>query len=298
MILLHHGLTSNDLGSILVIVAKKDRDAAVGLTQSVERALGLLTCFSDAHPRQRVSDLARQLELSQSTVSRLLATMESLGFVERDRLTGQYGLGLELVTLAGIALNQLEVRRQAVEELSAVAADLGLAANLAVLRNDELFYLATAEGPQAPKLFTMIGKRAPLHATGMGKAFLAHFQPENREAILARLAYPRFTRFTAGTADELRPMLETARAQGYATEREELAFGRACVAAVIRDASGAVVAATSISGPLSVMNLDQRERQLAARVIEMADNVSHRLGMVTVPLSAALDGRVLADSTR
>ena len=117
-------------------------------------------------------------------------------------------------------------------------------------------------------------------------------------AILARLAYPRFTRFTAGTADELRPMLEIARAQGYAIEREELAFGRACVAAVIRDASGSVVAATSISGPLSVMNLDQREDQLAARVIEMADNVSHRLGMVTVPLSAALDGRVMAYSTR
>ncbi len=279
-------------------MANKDRDVSLGLTQSVERALGVLKCFGDAQPRLRVSDLARQLDLSQSTVSRLLATMESLGFVERDQLTGQFGLGLELVTLAGIALNQLEVRRQAVEELSAVAADLGLAANLAILRNDELFYLATAEGPQAPKLYTMIGKRAPLHATGMGKAFLAHFQTEDQQAILARLPYPRFTRFTAGSADELRPMLERARAQGYAVEREELAFGRACVAAVIRDASGAVVAATSISGPLSVMKLDQREDQLATRVIEMADHVSHRLGMVTVPLAAALDGRAPAHGIR
>jgi DNA-binding IclR family transcriptional regulator len=279
-------------------MGNKDRDVSLGLTQSVERALGVLKCFGDAQPRLRVSDLARQLDLSQSTVSRLLATMESLGFVERDQLTGQFGLGLELVTLAGIALNQLDVRRQAVEELSAVAADLGLAANLAILRNDELFYLATAEGPQAPKLYTMIGKRAPLHATGMGKAFLAHFQTEDQQAILARLPYPRFTRFTAGSADELRPMLERARAQGYAVEREELAFGRACVAAVIRDASGAVVAATSISGPLSVMKLDQREDQLATRVIEMADHVSHRLGMVTVPLAAALDGWAPAHSTR
>src|SRR5439155_1332754 len=229
--------------------------------------LGLLTCFDAGRPRLRVSDLARQLELSQSTVSRLLATMESLGFVERDSRTGLYGLGLELVTLAGVALNQLEVRRQAVAELAAVAADLGLAANLAILRQDELFYLATAEGPKAPKLFTMIGKRAPLHATGMGKVLLAHLAPDQRQSILDRISYPRFTRFTAGSAEELLPMLESALAHGYATEREELAFGRACVAAVIRDASGTVVAATSISGPLSALDLDRREDQLAARVI-------------------------------
>jgi hypothetical protein len=63
--------------------------------------------------------------------------MESLGFVERDPQTGLYGLGLALVTLAGVALNQLDVRRQAVGELAAVASELGLAANLAILRNDQ-----------------------------------------------------------------------------------------------------------------------------------------------------------------
>ena len=70
----------------------------------------------------------------------------------------------------------------------------------------------------------------------------------------------------------MRPILIAAtaaiRERGYAIEREELAFGRACVAAVIRDASGAVVATTSISGPLSALNLDGREDQLAARVPE------------------------------
>jgi DNA-binding IclR family transcriptional regulator len=281
-----------------IVIGMATKGVPVGLTQSVERALALLTCFSDAQPRLRVSDLARQLELSQSTVSRLLATMESLGFVEREPQTGLYGLGLELVTHARVALNQLEVRRQAVAELSSIAAELGLAANLAVFRQDELFYLATAEGPKAPKLFTMIGKRAPLHATGMGKALLAHLPADVQQGVVARIAYPRFTRYTAGTADELRPMLDTALERGYAVEREELAYGRACVAAVIRDASGAVVATTSISGPLSALNLDRREDQLAARVIEMAGNVSHRLGMVTTPISAALDGWLLASNGR
>jgi DNA-binding IclR family transcriptional regulator len=270
------------------------RDSSGTLTQTVERALSILTCFTDARPRLRVSDLARQLDLSQSTVSRLLTTLESLGFVERDPQTGLYGLGLELVTLAGVALNQLEVRRQAMAELSAVAADLGLAANLAILRGDEIFYLATVEGPKAPKLHTMIGKRNLLHCTAMGKALLAHLPEAERETILARLAYPRFTPFTAGSAEELQPMLAQVHERGYATEREELAFGRACVAAVIHDASGAVVAATSISGPLRALDLDQREAQLGARVIEMADHIAHRLGYLTVPVAIGGAGRAAA----
>ena len=270
------------------------RDSGGALTQTVERALSILTCFTDARPRQRVSDLARQLDLSQSTVSRLLTTLESLGFVERDPQTGLYGLGLELVTLAGVALNQIEVRRQAMAELSAVAADLGLAANLAILRGDEIFYLATVEGPKAPKLHTMIGKRNLLHCTAMGKALLAYLPEAEREVILARLAYPRFTPFTAGSAEELRPMVALVHERGYATEREELAFGRACVAAVIRDASGTVVAATSISGPLRALDLDQREAQLGARVIEMADHIAHRLGYLTVPVVLGGAGRATA----
>jgi hypothetical protein len=83
-------------------------NGGISLTQSVERALSVLLCFSDAQPRLRVTDIAAQLELNQSTVSRLLATMESLGFVERDARTGLYGPGLELVTLGGLVLNQLE----------------------------------------------------------------------------------------------------------------------------------------------------------------------------------------------
>jgi DNA-binding IclR family transcriptional regulator len=267
------------------------RDNASALTQTVERALSILTCFTDARPRLRVSDLVKELGLSQSTVSRLLATLESLGFVERDPQTGLYGLGLELVTLAGIALNQIEVRRQAMAELSAVAAELGLAANLAILRGDEIFYLATVEGPRAPKYYTMIGKRNQLHCTGMGKALLAHLPEEEREAILARLSFPVFTPHTADSADTLRPMLQRVIERGYAVEREELAFGRACVAAAIRDATGAVIAATSISGPLSAIDLEHREGQLAARVIEMAGNISHSLGYITVASSPQMARR-------
>lgn len=266
------------------------RDQLTSQAQSVERAFAVLASFTDERPRWRVTDLAERLGLPQSTVSRLLSTMEQIGFVQQDQQTGFYSLGLAVVTLAGVALNQLPVQREAMLELSAAAAELGLAANLAIPRGDEIFYLVTKEGPKAPKHFTMIGKRNPLHCTAMGKVLLAHLPETAREAVLARIPYPRFTANTLASADELRPVLETIVARGYASEREELALGRACLAAPVRDASGAVVAAVSISGPLSVLDLDQREASLAGHVIEMADRISSKLGYVTVPMAMMASG--------
>lgn len=265
-------------------------DVPSGAIQSVDRALGILGCFTDARPRLRVSDLAQQVELPQSTVSRLLKTLEAAGFVERDPETGLYQLGLELVTLAGIVLNQSPLRAEAMVELTTVATELGLAANLAILRQNGLFYVATVEGPRAPKLFTMIGKRGPLHCTGMGKVLLAHRSDDEQRHMLSSIPYPQFTPFTVASADELRPMLTDAVARGYAVEREELAFGRACIAAPILDNTGTVIAATSISGPLSVLDLDRREPELAARVIEMADRISQRLSYVSVPRTTPRKG--------
>ncbi|MCC6174949.1 MAG: IclR family transcriptional regulator [Chloroflexi bacterium] len=263
-------------------MAAVDRNAT-GATQAVDRALAALACFSDAEPRLRVSDIARRLGLSQSTISRLLATMEAHGFLERDSLSGAYLLGPALISLAGIALNQSEIRRQAIGVMYDVTARLGLAANLAVLREDAIFYVASVDAPRAPKSFTMIGKRNPLHCTGVGKVLLAHLPDTEREVILARLAFPRFTPHTTGSVDELRPQLDQIRQRGVALEREEMAFGRACIAAPVRDAGGTVVAAVSLSGSLSALDLERREVELVREAIETADQISHRLGYLTIP---------------
>lgn len=263
-------------------------------TQSVGRALTILNCFTDEDPQLRVADIAEQIRLPQSTVSRLLRTMESLGFVERNQVTGLYRPGLQLVSLAGIVLNQIPLRSEGIVELSAVAAETGLAANLAILRNDTLFYLAAVEGPKAPKQFTMMGKQGPLHCTGMGKILLAHLPDEEREAVLDRISYDQFTSRTVTSSKQLCPMLIEAVRNGYSTEREELALARACVASPIRDSRGNVIAATSISGPLRAMDLERREPELASRVIEMADRISRRLGYVAGSRGGAGTNRVPA----
>lgn len=260
--------------------ARSDTREAGGGTQSVERALGLLRAFTDEHPERRVSELVQLSGLGQSTVSRLVGTLEALGFLTHDGRSGLYRIGPTVVGLAGIALNQSPVHRQSRQAAQELAAELGLGANVAERQGSHLFYLCHFEGQRAPRPFTLIGRDGPLHATALGKALLSGLSPDEVAEVVGR-SYPVYTPKTIPDLDGLLTALNEVRSRGYATEVEELAFGRACLATPIRDRSGQIVAALSVSGPLSAMDLPRRQDELAMKVIECADRISTSLGYLS-----------------
>jgi DNA-binding IclR family transcriptional regulator len=252
------------------------REAGPG-TQSVERALSLLSEFTEAHPQRRVSELVEATGLGQSTVSRLVGALVALGFLAYDQRSGLYGIGPKVITLAGIGLNELPVHQQSRQVAQNLAADLNLGANVAERRGSELFYLCHFEGRAAGRSSTLVGRRGPLHATAMGKALISELpKAELKDLLGDDLA--RYTPHTVTDHDALDKLLREVRERGYALEVEELAFGRACLAAPVRDRTGAIVAALSVSGPLSAMDLAAREESLAMQVIEQADQISSGLG--------------------
>lgn len=248
--------------------------AEQGTNQSVEKASTVLSAFLPGGSL-RVAEVAKRAGLGQSTASRLLATLESVEFVERDEF-GLYRLGPALITLAGAAMNYHPVHREARQRAQTLAADLGLGANVAVRRGDALFYLCNFEGRLAPKSFVLMGQRNPLHATGLGKCLLSGLSAEERRELLPEPKH--FTERTLTDHQALDAAVDGARTHGYCTEVEELALGRACLAAPILDQSGAVVAALSVSGPLSALDLSRREAELADALIETADAISLGLG--------------------
>lgn len=255
-----------------------------GNNQSVERAAQLLRALADAgHTRVRASDLATAAGLGLSTASRLLATLEALDFVERDPVTSLYRLGPLALRVGGAAANQQPVHREARQVAQNLAARLGLGVNVARRHDDRLVYLVNAEGQLAPRSFTLLGQTNPLHATGLGKCLLLGCDTDERRALVGDLT--AFTAKTVTTFEALEDELATARARGYATEIEELALGRACVAAPIRDRDGEVVAAISVSGSLSALDLPNRREELAQVVIEAADTVSTALGYTATTLT-------------
>ncbi|MHB8619119.1 MAG: IclR family transcriptional regulator [Chloroflexota bacterium] len=253
----------------------------------MNRVLEILALFSDEQPWLRVTDVSAKIGVSDSTASRLLARLDANGFVERDGRTGFYGVGRRILSLAGVAMNHSELRRAGLEEMHRLVHTLGLGANLAVIRDDALFYVANMDGRLAPRYYTLLGRHYPLHATALGKALLAWLDAEEVERLHRPGGDGQLTRYTANTIATLGALqaeLVGVRRLGYSTEVEELAMGRACVAAPIRGAGGAVIAAASISGAVQVMNLAVRENDLAGAVVDAAMRVSERLGFSSIPL--------------
>jgi DNA-binding IclR family transcriptional regulator len=245
----------------------------------------------------------------------LLARLEARGFVERHPDSGVYALGPRILSLAGVAMNHSELRRAGLEEMHRVVNALGLGTNLAVLRDGGVFYLGNLDGRHAPRYYTLLGRRYPLHATALGKVLLAWRDPSESAALArssvgvpaagvpvdgtgsAGIELQRYTHSTIGDVPALMAHLAAVRDRGYATEVEELAMGRACVAAPIRGRSGAVIAGLSISGPVRIMNLRAtgREEELAGVAVDAAMHVSERLGFVMVTLEAHTTAESIPD---
>jgi DNA-binding IclR family transcriptional regulator len=154
----------------------------------------------------------------------------------------------------------------------------GLGTNVAERRGGVLFYILHYDGQLAPRSYTLIGKANPLHATALGKCLLSELSTADQSELFAAAPLLAYTPNTIVERAVLSRELAVVRERGYAIEREELGFGRACLAAPIRGRGGAVVAAFSVSGPLSALALDEREPELVRIAVEAADRISIAIG--------------------
>lgn len=252
------------------------REASTG-TQSVERALSLLSHFTDRFPARRISELVAEAGLGQSTVSRLVGTLTSLGFLAHDERTGLYTLGNETLRMANTALNYSDVHQRARQIAQELAHQTGLGVNVAEFDDARFLYLLNFEGAKAPRPATLVGRSGPLHATALGKSLLSGLA-DDAVGDLVGTELPSYTTHTITELDALLAEVRLTRERGYAIEREEAAPGRACIAAPIRGRDGAVIAAISISGPLPAIAIDENEETLAQLVIHWAGEISSGLG--------------------
>lgn len=242
----------------------------------MRRAAALLRAFGSGVPEQGVSELGRRLNLHKSTVSRLLATLESEGLLERAPGTEKYRLGPEIVRLAGKVDQSSDIQEVARPFLVALAEVTRETANLGVMEGAEVNNVDQVSGPHLVRIGNWVGRRTPLHCVANGKVLLA-FQPKD---VLERLTAGPLAAFTAHTVTKpaaLRAELASIRKLGYATALGEIEEGLHAIAAPICDASGAVVAALSVSGPAYRVTAE-RIPELGRVTQEMADQVSRRLG--------------------
>ncbi len=164
------------------------------MTISVERACGLLRIVGEADRPPLVSDIVNTSGLPKSTVNRLLTTLGDQGLVRLDAGNRCYRPGVGLLSLTANAWAGLDIRRAAAGEMAAVLAELGETLHMAVLEENEIIYLDKLESPQSIRLFSAMGKRGPVHWTGIGNAILAELpKPRARRSspVSSRSPIPR-----------------------------------------------------------------------------------------------------------
>ena len=245
--------------------------------QVLERAFRILDILAEDRGGTALSDISVSLDLHKSTVHRLLMVLESAHFVERNAVTGKYHLGSRIMELGLSAVSQLDVYDVAQPHLRSLVEETGETAHLAVLREGEVVSLSDVESRQTVRTPRTAGSRSPAHCTALGKALLAFCPAEQLQDFFRGRTFKAYTHKTLTTAAQLRAELSRVRERGYAADDEELERGLRCLGAPVRDSSGAVIAAISISGP--VFRIDpNRLLTLPAAVIRAADQVSALLG--------------------
>jgi DNA-binding IclR family transcriptional regulator len=248
------------------------RDTSV---HSVDRAISILQVLA-RHGAAGVTEIAGELDVHKSTVSRLLGTLESRGLVEQSSSRGRYRLGYGVVQLAAGATKKHDLSVISRPICHDLADTVGETVNVAVRDDRAVVSIDQVIGSSTVTTVNWVGQRTPMHATAGGKVFLAHMPPDELKASLAG-GLEHYTDRTIVDAKTLVRQLETVRIQGYAEMLEEHEVGLAGVAAPIRALDGQVIAALTISGPNFRIN-EHTIPGVAPHLLSAAAEISERNG--------------------
>ena len=259
-------------------MAKPKSDYAI---QAVNNAFRMLEAFY-SEPELGVTDLSRRLGLHKNNVFRLLATLQESGYIEQNLATECYRLGTRCLELGSAFSRDHTLLKRARAILEELTERTGETAHIGVLRDYEVVHLDGVVAGQLLLCALRVGQRLPVHCTALGKSLLASSDPKLIESYGKKLAAeaalaPR----TPATIIDVQKLLDefgTVSAQGFAVDREECEPGVSCVAAPVYDASGAVTAALSISGPTSRLTSRALHGALGQAVMASAERLSEELG--------------------
>lgn len=251
-------------------VAKTEAKSSI---QVIERMMSLLAALARQSAPVNLKQLAGETKLHPSTAHRILSVMVDNRLVDRIE-PGTYRLGIRLLELGALVKSRISVRQEALPHMQALHQALGETINLSVRHDDEVVYIErTAGSSSMMRVVHIIGARAPLHITAVGKIFLAEDGAEKCLEYARRTGLPRYTENTLTDAEQLAREIDRIRCEGYSFDNEEAEKGVSCIGAGIYNDENRLVAGLSVSAPS-----DRLDRAWAAQVRRTAQNISRAIG--------------------
>jgi IclR family pca regulon transcriptional regulator len=250
-------------------------------SQSLERGLAILGCFTPSRPVLGIADIADELGMSRSTTHRYVITLVALGYLEQGA-SRKYRLGLRVTDLGMSALNSTGLREHARPYLEELRQRTSYTTSLGVLDGSEVLYVDRARsfrrGQSQIDLGLQPGSRLPAYCTSMGKLLLAYLPDSQQRDVLAEIKLTKRGPKTISSKKALRAELEQIREAGFAVDDEELSAGLYAIAAPVRNESRDVVAAVNLAAHSSMIALEELVDALGPHLVSTADRISARLG--------------------
>ena len=240
--------------------------------QVIERLARLLDAIAEHEEPASLKILSAETGLHPSTAFRILSSLADQGLVERTS-RGNYQLGAKLMQLGSRVRSSVDIRKIALPLMEKLRDQLGETVNLTVREGDEVVYIERSVAKRMIKVEQVIGSRAPLHVTAVGKMMLGDMGETEVRSYAKRSKLPAYT---ANTHHKIATLLQDgadAIKRGYSFDNEEAELGVGCIGTLIRDASGNVVAGLSVSAPI-----ERRKNEWASQVVETGLQISRMLG--------------------
>ncbi len=258
-------------------MAKKEKSEY--MIQAVSHALDLLEQFHGEDVDELgVTELSKRLKLHKNNVFRLLATLEFRGYIEQNKATENYRLGLKSLELGQTFIKKMGLLHQAKPVLENLVERCNETSYVAIFKDGYIVYLDVVETHLTVRVVSRVGSRLPAHCTAAGKVHLAFMSEEEVHSVLPSKELRGYTPHSITDRETLKKELQKVAEQGYAMDNEELDLGVRCVAAPIRDYTRRIVGALSISGPSTRFTDERLEQELIPLVVSATEELSTRLG--------------------
>lgn len=253
------------------------REKSNYVIQSVSHALDVLEQFYGSTDEIGVTELSKRLKLHKNNVFRLLATLEARGYIEQNRATENYRLGLKCLQLGQTYVQQMGFLLQAKSTLNEMVRAAKESSFVAIRKETAIVPLDFLEARSAVRVVSFLGTALPLHCTAPGKVYLA-FDSEER---LSQSLPDRLERFTDKTVVERRLLLEQVKGvseAGYAVEQGEFMEEVVCVAVPIHDYTRSLVGSLAITGPAHRLTHEKIHKEVVPLILKSGSELSKRLG--------------------
>ncbi|GGU43684.1 transcriptional regulator [Streptomyces daghestanicus] len=242
------------------------------------RALDILELFLDGDGTLSAPDIVRRLQLPRTTVHELVTTLAARKYiVPVSGQPGRYRLGVRPYQLGARYAEHLDLAAEGQQVARTVAETCDETVHVAILEDTDVIYIAKVDSTHAVRMVSAAGRRLPAHCTSVGKMLLASLPEHELAARLDGVELAAMTPNSITDPAALREALAEIRERGIAVESRESNPDVSCVAAPVRDRTGRVVAALSISVPM-IRWSDERRAELEQLAAKGAADLSEHLG--------------------